>query len=658
MRITRLSLENFRSFGSRQTIEFAPLTMFLGPNSVGKSNALLALSYVQHILETGDCNPNYIEKFGTKLLGGFQGLVHKRDLTKEIRISIEFDKENQIGKTYSYLRDFVSMEDFDTVSQISDAKVININLEIAWSKATNSAYVKFYSAKIDNQLVFTATSDPKGKKPEIESVNFFHPLFVPSHAQSEVEECHQAVLSVRENHKNNKRKNVANPAEIIEFGGNLDETGFLYPLHYKLSLNKSNVGYVYQPDNQLVRTQPQISFANSNGALPVLNRQIVTGIIIDDEQEQLLSNELLSDIVVAPLDNLLQLLQSSLHIGPLRHIETSLIGSTKRVNTNWYDGSAAWPELMSQSSHVIKAVDGWMSDSSKLNLGIGIKARLRLINDSIHSVDAEFESFDFLTHSTVKRIHQISEALWAEEDSTFQFLDRLKEYLDDNGIDSSSLDFLSDSMSMEDEYEALVRERLDDFLDILDPNHLMSFVLSLVKDFSQKPNTSRNASLALQEVIGDLGFCKLDYTLWDLNSDIAVEPSDIGVGLSQLKPLVIAANLPNKKLISIEQPELHVHPRIQTSTADLLIKCSKNTTFMVETHSEHLLLRLRKRIRQTTDNELPSSDYAVLPEQVSIIYFETSEEGVKVKRIRVDEDGEFLDKWPHGFFSERREELM
>jgi AAA15 family ATPase/GTPase len=53
MRITKLSLTNFRSFTETQTIEFAPVTLLFGANSVGKSTVLMALFYLQQILAKG-----------------------------------------------------------------------------------------------------------------------------------------------------------------------------------------------------------------------------------------------------------------------------------------------------------------------------------------------------------------------------------------------------------------------------------------------------------------------------------------------------------------------------------------------------------------------------------------------------------------------------
>ncbi|MBK7994109.1 MAG: DUF3696 domain-containing protein [Blastocatellia bacterium] len=78
----------------------------------------------------------------------------------------------------------------------------------------------------------------------------------------------------------------------------------------------------------------------------------------------------------------------------------------------------------------------------------------------------------------------------------------------------------------------------------------------------------------------------------------------------------------------------------------------------LETHSEHLILRLLRRIRETNDNELPPDAPALTPDKVSVIYVEQTAEGVKLTPLRIDETGEFIDRWPKGFFEERAEELF
>jgi len=159
---------------------------------------------------------------------------------------------------------------------------------------------------------------------------------------------------------------------------------------------------------------------------------------------------------------------------------------------------------------------------------------------------------------------------------------------------------------------------------------------------------------------------RTEIALRDSDRGIIVSPSDIGVGISQLIPVVVAALRQQEGILAIEQPELHVHPAIQVGLGDLFIRAAGieqgglriEKTLLIETHSEHLMLRLLRRIRETTDSELPPGSDPLLPENLSVIYVESDEQGVQFRALRVDKEGEFIDRWPKGFFEERAEELF
>ena len=70
------------------------------------------------------------------------------------------------------------------------------------------------------------------------------------------------------------------------------------------------------------------------------------------------------------------------------------------------------------------------------------------------------------------------------------------------------------------------------------------------------------------------------------------------------------------------------------------------------------MLRMLRRIRETAEGDLPPRILPLLPDQLSIVYVETSTEGVNLHSLRIDMEGEFIDRWPHGFFDERAEELF
>ena len=125
---------------------------------------------------------------------------------------------------------------------------------------------------------------------------------------------------------------------------------------------------------------------------------------------------------------------------------------------------------------------------------------------------------------------------------------------------------------------------------------------------------------------------------------------DVGFGISQLLPFIVQSLVPEKQIISIEQPEVHVHPKLQADLGELLaaaIKEPHQKRFIVETHSEHLILRLQHLVYKGE----------VKPEDVSVIYVSRGPEGAKAERLRLDEEGDFIDEWPNGFFLERLREL-
>lgn len=158
----------------------------------------------------------------------------------------------------------------------------------------------------------------------------------------------------------------------------------------------------------------------------------------------------------------------------------------------------------------------------------------------------------------------------------------------------------------------------------------------------------------------------VDYTvrrlLLDTGAGSFVLPSEVGAGISQVVPVVIAALVQNAGLTMVEQPELHVHPAVQVGLGDLFIEAIKQPgarrLVLVETHSEHLILRLLRRIRETQHAAEPHDGPRFSSDDLCVVHVEAFPDGVRVRRLHVDEDGEFVDRWPHGFFDERAKELF
>ena len=165
---------------------------------------------------------------------------------------------------------------------------------------------------------------------------------------------------------------------------------------------------------------------------------------------------------------------------------------------------------------------------------------------------------------------------------------------------------------------------------------------------------------SLKELLGGLPEEKR-LRLIEQATQLELLPSDVGTGISQLVPVVVAALLKRPGVVAIEQPELHVHPRIQVRLGDLFAAHAEGRQFLLETHSEHLLLRLLKRVRETTADELEPGAPRLSKDDLAVNYFESLEPspgGTSVRRLEVSGRGDFEGYWPEGFFDERRGELL
>ncbi|NJN94813.1 MAG: AAA family ATPase [Anaerolineales bacterium] len=135
------------------------------------------------------------------------------------------------------------------------------------------------------------------------------------------------------------------------------------------------------------------------------------------------------------------------------------------------------------------------------------------------------------------------------------------------------------------------------------------------------------------------------------NEDTWVTIADVGFGVSQILPVLTHGLLSDTDSILIfEQPEIHLHPRAQARLAELLV-CLARTgrRIIIETHSDHLINRLRRVVAEDLSDQL--SDL------VSIVFVQPPhlKEGAKLEPLRVNEEG-IIENWPPGFLAETAED--
>ena len=537
MRITNITIENFKGIREPVNVQLKPITLLFGPNSAGKSSIFQSLHYLRELLERNNADADRSiaadESFD---LGGFRNLVHNHDLNRRIRLKVAADLAGEELPSYqqrSAVRvddDLPGRNDSDLtewdINQHIDIKNIWVELEVGWSSQLEKPFIASYATGFNGEHFATITSSEDGKRVRIASLNLAHKTI-----------------------------------DASEYGRLDDESWNFLQSSYHNVINDVIVG----SGNDLNL------YIESNTALPVWNTALRLAPLClapppEDGPYTSLAGELegyLSQLIVGPGELLLKLLKGSRYIGPIRKTPPRNYTSLRSVDeTRWSSGLAAWDLLYRSPKPFVEQVSSWLSREDRLNSGYSLR------------------------------------------------MYRYKKLDMDGPL-----------------YRALVSSNLleEDF----------------ARDISQLPDE--------QQLV-----------LFDEKRLLEVFPQDIGVGISQMLPVAVGALDKGTSVLLVEQPELHVHPGLQVNIGDLFIHQIQDEAklFMVETHSEHLLLRLLRRIRETSDDGLPPEVAPLQPEQLSVNYIEPSEEGLRIRQLLVSPDGDSLGAWPKGFFEERAGELF
>ena len=129
-----------------------------------------------------------------------------------------------------------------------------------------------------------------------------------------------------------------------------------------------------------------------------------------------------------------------------------------------------------------------------------------------------------------------------------------------------------------------------------------------------------------------------------------VDLPDVGFGVSQVLPVLVQCfYAPPGSIILMEQPEIHLHPNAQSALADVMIDvinsredfADRNIQLIIETHSEHFLRRLQRRIAED----------AVQQERVSAYFADVTKTPATLEPLRIDAFGN-IQNWPDNFFGD------
>ena len=136
----------------------------------------------------------------------------------------------------------------------------------------------------------------------------------------------------------------------------------------------------------------------------------------------------------------------------------------------------------------------------------------------------------------------------------------------------------------------------------------------------------------------------------------SVDLPDVGFGISQVLPVLVQCfYAPPGSIIVMEQPEIHLHPRAQSALADVMLDVinsrengeNRNIQLVIETHSEHFLRRLQRRIAENTE----------LQQKVSAYFANIAETPATLEALQIDIFGN-IRNWPENFFGDEMGDVV
>lgn len=312
------------------------------------------------------------------------------------------------------------------------------------------------------------------------------------------------------------------------------------------------------------------------------------------------------------------------YLGPLRSYPPRHLAFSEPQNLNWFAGGGfAW-DVVRQRRDVRDRVNAWLGSPERLKTPYELVVRNLVPGPE-------------LSNEIGPRLNR------ALHDLTVGLLRKVAE----SGDQAEELIRLAGELTQEFD-----RLRADD-PSILLPD-VEGFLSSLTDADTLTEEWTREILERRADPIQDL-------ILIDKRTLTPLSHRDVGIGVSQVLPVLAHAYAARDRWIAIEQPEIHLHPALQAELGDVFLASAlgeQRNQFLLETHSEHLILRILRRIRETADGELPEGAQPVTPDQVAVLYVQPTKDGAEVIHIPVTEDGDFAHPWPEGFFPERSRELF
>jgi predicted ATPase len=596
--LTAIRVGNFKAFAEAQRIPVRPLTLIYGANSSGKSSVLHSLLFAHHAAETGELDTHLTRIGGDAVdLGGFRQFVHGRN--RELRVQLEWELSRQ----------GFSAKVAELLAGISRANIgINFGLS-GWQKGLVDEFGKLTPRQMMTVLVEDARE--KGDQAKVEML------------ESTLEE-YEDKLTLEEVSK------LRSIVRVEGFWLELDERKFM--------------AASVRPDGHLrLDTLDQ-----EHGALKFLIESLILAHSTTDRisQQEVLEMQNTIDEIVPKI---------SFEVEKL--LPERLVLAEKSAATS--KALSLFPvRKETRLEDLRKVIEGYLPgilEEIVVGVSSGIKRQLRRLTylGPLRTYPPRHIG-----------ISETNDPNWeAGGGSAWEVVRR------DSRLRQKVNEWLADEKKLSTSYELRIRNLIT--VESLKSKmaELASKAVSEVWDGAFEPDEEG----VYKDVLGEIEEALMDVperlqkmetlfsdmnelVIYDKRSKTIVSHRDVGIGISQVLPVIVTSFVSKEKIFAIEQPEIHLHPALQAELGDVFIEAAlgeRKNTLIVETHSEHLLLRIMRRMRETAEGN-GKQNLPVTPEDVCVLYVDQpkGKNSSVVYEIRLDRDGTLLDPWPGGFFEE------
>lgn len=595
MTLTALRLANFKAFGASQRIPLRPITLVFGANSAGKSSLLHALALAHHAVGTGELDTQRTEIGGQAIdLGGFRQYVHRRERERQVELGFELDPGRLSGRVAEFLR---------------PARAVLVELAIGAGFASEQRTLCGDTAReVDRaggvrleRFALLVDGAPllsmtarHGGLLRLDRLDHHHPVF---------REVFRGIVTLATTTQDLREEDFEGLGEVLDalIPGITARPRGLFP-----RIEDEAEGQEREPLPAFIavsrgRRREDLARA-ARMFLPGALRDLVAGVASTVEEE----------------------IRRLRYLGPLRSYPPRHLAFSQHHDPNWFAGGGyAW-DVVRTREQIRRRVNQWLGDPTRLKTPYKLVVRELLTAETIAAE---------LPPKLAKAFHDVVASLmgWPQGE----------ERPDLSALSALAEEIAGRVAATGPEFDATIPE-------------VEEIVAAAADSEALAERWARELVEARAEGLQDL-------VLIDERSGTPVSHRDVGIGVSQVLPVLVSAYASDGMFVAIEQPEIHLHPALQAELGDVFLESAlreQRNAFLIETHSEHLILRMLRRIRETTDGELPNGLPRVRPEDVSVLYVQPGREGAEVVHIPVTEEGEFERPWPEGFFAERARELF